>query len=124
MSEVEVLLETIAVDVVELHEMKAGRFVAGVEKAEAPIGGDDVERPRREVRERVVEKIDAADDARRALLAPGDHVRARERELSMLVAESRRDLPQVEEALVAQIVVEEEARRPKRRVREERTVEL
>src|SRR6266852_5454267 len=42
----------------------------------------------------------------------------------MLVPEPRRYLPQLEDALVAQVVIEEEARRPTRRVRKQRPVEL
>src|SRR5258708_7840641 len=66
MAEVEVLLEKIAVDVVELHEAEAGRLVAGIEKAEMAAVGDQVAGAAGKVGERIVEQIEAADEARPA----------------------------------------------------------
>src|ERR1700682_3245762 len=122
-AEVEVLLPKIAVDVVELHEVKAGRLVATVDEAEVAAVGDDVERPAAYVGERVVEEVEAADDARRAALLVVQHVRPRQCQLAMLLPEARRDPAVAENAVRAQQVVEEEAGGPRRGVREERPVQ-
>src|SRR5260370_41317778 len=80
MAKVEVLLEKIAVDVVELHEAEAGRLVAGIEKAEMAAVGDQVAGAAGKGGERIVEQIEAADEARRAALFSMPYVRVRDRE--------------------------------------------
>src|SRR5713226_556867 len=124
MAEVEVLLEKIAVDVVELHEAEAGRLVAGIEKAEMAAVGDQVAGAAGKVGERIVEQIEAADEARRAALFSMQHVRVRYRELAVVLSEARHHLTLPEDTVILEEMIEEQAGGPRCGVREEGALQV